>query len=66
MATDGFRDGKQAILTVTERRILVISREFIGWDGASQTIDLDKISSISEKDRLCFGLNPYFNVKRRN
>ena len=55
VATDGFRDGKQAILTVTERRILVISREFIGWDGASQTIDLDKISSISEKTGFALG-----------
>lgn len=55
VATHGFCDGKATVLTVTDRRILVISGEAIGWDTASQTIALDKVSSISEKAGFALG-----------
>lgn len=55
VATHGFRDGKATVLTVTDRRILVISGETLGWDTASQSISLDKVSSISEKTGWALG-----------
>ncbi|MGX4760739.1 PH domain-containing protein [Corynebacterium minutissimum] len=55
VATHGFCEGKATVLTVTDKRILVISGEAIGWDTASQTIALDKVSSISEKAGLALG-----------
>lgn len=55
VATHGFHDDKPTILTVTDRRIIMISGEVLGWDTASQTIALDKVSSISEKAGFALG-----------
>lgn len=55
VAASGSYDGKLTVLTVTEKRILVVSRDVIGPQGASQTIALDKVSSISEKTGITVG-----------
>ena len=55
VATHGFHDDKPTILTVADRRIIMISGEVLGWDTASQTIALDKVSSISEKAGFALG-----------
>lgn len=55
VAASGSYDGKLTVLTVTERRILVVSSDVIGPQGASKTIALDKVSSISEKTGLNLG-----------
>lgn len=55
VATQGRYDGKLAVLTVTDKRIMVISSDVIGPQGASQTIALDKVSSISEETGLTLG-----------
>lgn len=55
VATHGYCDGKATVLAVTDRRILVFSGEAIGWDTASQSIALDKVSSISEKAGFALG-----------
>lgn len=55
VATSGFYDDKPTILTVTDQRILIISDKIIGWDSESQTIALDKVSSISEKTGFALG-----------
>ena len=55
VATQGRYDGKLAVLTVTDKRIMVISSDVIGPQGASKTIALDKVSSISEKTGLTLG-----------
>ena len=55
VATHGSYKDDLTILTVTDRRILMISGKALGWDGASQTIALDKVSSISEKTGFAFG-----------
>ena len=55
VAASGSYDGKLTVLTVTEKRILVVSRDVIGPHGASKTIALDKVSSISEKTGITVG-----------
>ena len=55
VATHGFHDDKPTILAVTDQRIIMISGKVIGWDTASQTIALDKVSSISEKAGFALG-----------
>lgn len=55
VATQGRYDGKLAVLTVTEKRILVVSSDVIGPQGASKTIALNKVSSISEETGLTLG-----------
>lgn len=55
VAASGSYDGKLTLLTVTDKRFLVISGEILGADKESQTISLDKVSSISEKTGLHLG-----------
>jgi len=55
VAAQGHYDGKITVLTVTEKRILVVSNDVIGFQGASKTIALDKVSSISEKTGWALG-----------
>lgn len=55
VATRGFYEGKPTVLAVTDQRILLISDTALGWDATSQTIALDKVSSISEKTGFALG-----------
>lgn len=54
-ATTGFLDKKPTVLAATNRRIIMIAKDIVGWEGATQTIPFDKISGVSEKSGFATG-----------